>query len=64
MKKQFLVIDLNDTSSNYNVDDLNELITELGECDLENGMPFEAVTEWFYQNYKVVEIEGSVNEIN
>jgi hypothetical protein len=63
MKKQFLVIDLNDTSFNYIVDDLNSLITEMYESELETET-LETVTEWFNNNYKVFEIEGSINEIN
>jgi hypothetical protein len=63
MKKQFLVIDLNDTSFSYIVDDLNSLITEMYECELERET-LETVTGWFNENHKVVEIEGSINEIN
>ena len=63
MKKQFLVIDLNDTSFNYIVDDLNSLITEMYECELERET-LETVTEWFNKNHKVFEIEGSINEFN
>ena len=63
MKKQFLVIDLNDTSFNYIVDDLNSLITEMYESELERET-LETVTEWFNKNYKVFEIEGSINEFN
>jgi hypothetical protein len=64
MKKQFLVIDLNDISFNYIVDDLDSLINEMYEVELLNGESLETVTGWFYDNHKVFEIEGSISEIN
>lgn len=62
MTKQFLVIDLFDTPNYYLVDDLNSLITEMYECELERET-LEQVTEWFNNNHKVFEIEGSIKEL-
>ena len=64
MKKQFLVIDLNDASFNYIVDDLDILITEMYEVELGNGEDIDTVTGWFLENHKVFEIEGTISEFN
>ncbi len=63
MKKQFLVIDLIDTPNYYTVENLESLISEMYECELETNS-LEQVTEWFYNNHKVFEIEGTIKEIN
>jgi hypothetical protein len=64
MKKQFLVIDLNDASY-YIVDDLNLLIAEMYEVELGNGEDIDTVIgQWFLENYKVFEIEGTISEFN
>ena len=64
MKEQFLVINLDDVSFNYIVDDLDLLINEMYEVELMNGKSLETVTGWFYANHKVFGIEGSISEIN
>jgi len=63
MKKQFLVIDLIDTPNYYTVENLESLISEMYECELKTNS-LEQVTEWFYNNHKVFEIEGTIKEIN
>ena len=60
---QFLVIDLNEPSSNYIVNDLESLIREMYECELERET-LETVTKWFNDNHKVFKVEGTVEEIN
>jgi hypothetical protein len=62
--KQFLVIDLNDPSFNYIVEDLLSLINEMYEVELMNGNSFDTVNQWFNDNHKVFEIEGTIKEIN
>jgi hypothetical protein len=61
---QFLVIDLNEPSSNYLVNDLESLIREMYEVELLNGESFDTVKQWFNDNHKTYEIEGTVKEIN
>ena len=62
--KQFLVIDLFDTPNYYIVEDLMSLINEMYEVELMNGESFENVNQWFNNNHKVFEIEGTIKEIN
>ena len=62
MKKQYLVIEINDTSFTYIVDNLDSLISEIYEVELMNGETIEQVTYWFYMNYKVFVIEGTIIE--
>jgi hypothetical protein len=59
MKKQYLVIDLNDPTFNYIVDNLEQLIEEIYECELEEYTK-ERVNKMFYDNYLVYEIEGTI----
>jgi hypothetical protein len=59
MKKQYLVIDLNDNSFTYIVDNINSLIEEIYECELEEYTE-EQVNKMFYDNYLVYEIEGTI----
>jgi len=59
MKKQYLVIDLNDNSFTYIVDNINSLIEEIYECELEYYTK-ERVNKMFYDNYLVYEIEGTI----
>ncbi len=63
MKKQFLVIDLNDTPNHYIVDSLDDLINEMYEVELLNGEPIEVVHNWFNDNHKVFQINGEVIEL-
>ncbi len=63
MKKQFLVIDLNDTPNHYIVDSLDDLINEMYEVELLNGEPIEVVHNWFNENYKVFQINGEIIEL-
>jgi hypothetical protein len=63
MKKQFLVIYLNDVSFSYIVDSLDELIDQMYEVELMNGEPIETVHKWFNENYKVFQVNGEVIEL-
>lgn len=63
MKKQFLVIYLNDVSFSYIVDSLDDLINEMYEVELLNGEPIETVHKWFNENYKVFQINGEIIEL-
>lgn len=62
MKKQYLVIDINDTSFTYIVDNLDSLINEIYEVELMNGETIEQINYCFYMNYKVFVIEGTIVE--
>jgi hypothetical protein len=59
MKKQYLVIELNESSFTYIVDNLEQLIEEIYECELEEYTK-EQVNKMFYDNYLVYEIEGTI----
>jgi hypothetical protein len=61
---QFLVIDLNDPSFNYIVEDLLSLINEMYEVELMNGNSFDTVNQWFNDNHKVFKIEGTIEKLN
>jgi hypothetical protein len=63
MKKQFLVIYLNDVSFSYIVDNLDDLINEMYEVELLNGEPIEVVHNWFNDNHKVFQINGEIVEL-
>ena len=59
MKTQYLVIELNDPTFNYIVDNLKQLIEEMYECELEEYTE-EQVSKMFYDNYLVYEVEGTI----
>ena len=63
MKTLFLVIDSNDSATNYIVNDVNNLIKEMYECELETNS-LEQVTEWFNKTHKVFKVTGEIEEIN
>ena len=62
--KQFLVVDLNDAYEYYTTYTLESLIREMYEVELMNGESFENVNQWFNDNHKIFEIEGTIKEIN
>jgi hypothetical protein len=64
MKKKFLVIDLEDPTYSYVVDDLGTFISDTYEAEMDNGETLEAVTAYFLGNYRAFEIEGTIKEIN
>ena len=64
MKKQFLIIDLEDPTYSYTVDDLEVFISETYEAEISNGETLEEVTAYFLGNYRAFEIEGTIKEIN
>ena len=63
MKKQYLVVNADDSFDYYIVDELESLIREMYECELETNS-LEQINEWFNQNHKVFKVEGTVEEIN
>ena len=63
MKKQFLVIDLEDPTYSYVIDNLSTFISDTYEAEIDNGETLEAVTAYFLGNYRVFEIEGTIKEI-
>ena len=64
MAKQFLIIDLEDPTYSYVVDDLNTFISETYEAEIDNGETLETVTAYFLGNYRVFEIEAIENEVS
>ena len=60
MKKQYLVIELNDPTFNYIVDNLKQLIEEMYECELMNGESIDEVNSKFYSCHLVYEVEGTI----
>jgi hypothetical protein len=62
MKKQFVAIEKSG-DFNYIVDDLNDLINEMYECELSNGESFETVKQWFFENHIVFESDSEIKEV-
>lgn len=60
---QFIVIDLDNASYSYIVNNLKELIKEMYEPELERES-FEDVSKKFYSSHKVFEIKGEIKELN
>lgn len=60
--KNYVVVD-NDGSDHYIVGDLNELIKEMYEVDLDNGVDFETVKGWFHNNFIVFESNSEIKEV-
>jgi hypothetical protein len=64
---QFIVIEsntFNDKPDHYIVNDLESLIKELYEVELSDEKSFEQANEWFYDNYKILKIEGTIKKLN
>jgi anthranilate/para-aminobenzoate synthase component II len=60
MKKQYLVINANDSFDYYIVDELESLIREMYEPELENGSSLEEATGWLKNNYSIFEVHGTI----
>jgi len=61
---KYLVIDVNDISFNYVVDDLDSLIKEMYEVELLSGKSENEIKGYFNNNHKVFEINGEIKELN
>lgn len=56
---KYIVIDLNDPNFTYIVEDLMGLIIDIYSVELSDpNNTLKTVLPWFYQNYKVLCIEG------
>ena len=59
----YIVIDNNDVTMTYIVQDLQLLISDMYECELENGSSFEQINEWFMNTHKVIEVQCNEDQI-
>ncbi len=57
--KNYLVISIEDINDNFEVNDLNELISEMYSQELVSNS-FETVKKWFFNNYNVYESESEI----
>ena len=64
MKKQFIVVAIDNAEDCYVVDNLKTLISDMYEAELLNGITFNSVTHMFFSYHKVFEINGEVKELN
>ena len=60
MKKQYLVVNADDSFDYYIVDELESLIREMYEPELENGSSLEEATGWLKNNHNIFEIHGTI----
>ena len=59
---KYLVVCSEDVNDFYIVDDLNDLITDIYDCELENNS-FDVVKVWFFEYYKVFVSDGDIKEV-
>ena len=59
---KYLVISSEDVNDFYIVDDLNDLITDIYDCELENNS-FDVVKVWFFEYYKVFVSDSNIEEV-
>ena len=59
---KYLVISSEDIYDFYIVDDLNDLIIDIYDCELENNS-FDVVKVWFFENYKVFVSDSNIEEV-
>lgn len=59
----YLVVEKENTDYFYNVNDLNEFIKEVYECELIDNN-FETIKLWFLNNYTVYESESEIKMLN
>ena len=59
---KYLVISSEDIYDFYIVDDLNDLIIDIYDCELENNS-FDVVKGWFFEYYKVFVSDSNIEEV-
>ena len=59
---KYLVISSEDIYDFYIVDDLNDLIIDIYDCELENNS-FDVVKGWFFEYYKVFASDNNIEEV-
>jgi len=59
---KYLVVCSEDVNDFYIVDDLNDLITDIYDCELENNS-FDVVKVWFFEYYKVFVSDSDIKEV-
>ena len=59
---KYLVISSEDVNDFYIVDDLNDLIIDIYDCELENNS-FDVVKGWFFEYYKVFVSDSNIKEV-
>ena len=62
MVMKYLVVCSEDVNDFYIVDDLNDLITDIYDCELENNS-FDVVKVWFFEYYKVFVSDSDIKEV-
>ena len=58
----YLVVSSEDVNDFYIVDDLDDLIIDIYDCELENNS-FDVVKVWFFEYYKVFVSDGNIKEV-
>ena len=59
---KYLVVSSEDVNDFYIVDDLNDLIIDIYDCELENNS-FDVVKGWFFEYYKVFVSDSNIEEV-
>ena len=59
---KYLVVSSEDIYDFYIVDDLNDLIIDIYDCELENNS-FDVVKGWFFEYYKVFVSDSNIEEV-
>jgi len=59
---KYLVVSSEDVNDFYIVDDLNDLIIDIYDCELENNS-FDVVKGWFFEYYKVFVSNSNIEEV-
>lgn len=59
---KYLVVSSEDVNDFYIVDDLDDLIIDIYDCELENNS-FDVVKVWFFEYYKVFVSDGNIKEV-
>ena len=58
----YLVVSSEDVNDFYIVDDLDDLIIDIYDCELENNS-FDVVKVWFFEYYKVFVSDSDIKEV-
>lgn len=61
---KYLIIEIDRVDYHYYiVEELNNIIREMYEVELLNGKSEDEVRKYFFENYKVFEIDGEIKEL-
>lgn len=63
MNVNYLAVSNENQSDFFVTDNLNNLISEMYECELLEGHSFETVEKWFHSNFVVFKSESKIEEV-